>query len=119
MKKIFTILSIMLISMFMLVGCAKCIDETEEIVKVKVVNEHYKPEEINLITFTDNNYEYVADPAIYKITVDYNGTEYFLYGADTYQKYYKRIGETVSAILVTKTYDNGNIEQYIDRLGEM
>lgn len=118
MKKIFTILSIMLISMFMLAGCAKCIDKKEKIVKVKIVNEYYKPEEEYITMFNGRPFVY-TDQAEYEITVDYKGTEHFLYGADTYQKYYKRIGEKVSAILVTKTYDNGNIEQYIDRLGEM
>ena len=35
----------------------------------------------------------------------------------TYRKYHGRIGQTVSAVLVTKTYDDGEVRQYINRLG--
>lgn len=44
MKKAATILILLLISAFMLTGCAKCIDKKEESVKVKIVNEYYKTE---------------------------------------------------------------------------
>jgi PBP1b-binding outer membrane lipoprotein LpoB len=49
MKKAATILILLLISAFMLTGCAKCIDKKEESVKVKIVNEYYKPKETRLI----------------------------------------------------------------------
>ena len=45
MKKAVSILILLFISVFMLTGCAKCIDKKEESVKVKIVNEYYKPEE--------------------------------------------------------------------------
>lgn len=35
----------------------------------------------------------------------------------TYHKHHGRIGQTVSAVLITKTYDNGNVKQYINCLG--
>lgn len=35
----------------------------------------------------------------------------------TYRKHHGRIGQTVSAVLITKTYDNGNVKQYINCLG--
>ena len=47
MKKVTTILILLLISAFMLTGCAKCIDKKEESVKVKIVNE--KPKETRFI----------------------------------------------------------------------
>ena len=53
----------------------------------------------------------------YEITVDYNGTEYSLSDESTYRKYHGRIGQTVSAVLITNTYDNGNVKQYINCLG--
>ena len=55
--------------------------------------------------------------AEYEITVDYNGVEYSLSDESTYRKYHGRIGQTVSAVLITKTYDNGNVKQYINCLG--
>ena len=58
MKKVTTILILLLISAFMLTGCAKCIDKKEESVKVKIVNEYYKPKEtrfIGIINYGINN----------------------------------------------------------------
>lgn len=46
-----------------------------------------------------------------------DGVEYSLSDESTYRKYHGRIGQTVSAVLITKTYDNGNVKQYINRLG--
>lgn len=43
--------------------------------------------------------------------------EYSLSDESTYRKYHGRIGQTVSAVLVTKTYDDGEVRQYINRLG--
>ena len=110
MKKAATILILLLISAFMLTGCAKCIDKKEESVKVKIVNEYYKPKETRFTQFR-------TDYAEYEITVDYNGVEYSLSDESTYRKYHGRIGQTVSAVLITKTYDNGNVKQYINCLG--
>lgn len=117
MKKAATILILLLISAFILTGCAKCIDKKEESVKVKIVNEYYKPEEIHYSGTINHVPQFRTDYAEYEITVDYNGTEYSLSDESTYRKYHGRIGQTVSAVLVTKTYDNGDIRQYINRLG--
>ena len=61
--------------------------------------------------------QFRTDYAEYEITVDYNGVEYSLSDESTYRKYHGRIGQIVSAVLITKTYDNGNVKQYIDHLG--
>ena len=117
MKKVTTILILLLISVFMLTGCAKCIDKKEESVKVKIVNEHYKPEEIRFTGIINHVPQFWTDDAEYEITVDYNGTEYSLSDESTYRKYHGRIGQTVSAVLITKTYDNGKVKQWINSLG--
>lgn len=114
MKKVTTtILILLLISAFMLTGCAKCIDKKEESVKVKIVNEYYKPKETRFIGMINHVPQFRTDYAEYEITVDYNGVEYSLSDESTYRKYHGRI----SAVLVTKTYDNGDVRQYINRLG--
>ena len=117
MKKVTTILILLLISAFMLTGCAKCIDKKEESVKVKIVNEYYKPKETRFIGIINHVPQFRTDYAEYEITVDYNGVEYSLSDESTYRKYHGRIGKTVSAVLITKTYDNGNVKQYINCLG--
>lgn len=117
MKKATTILILLFISVFMLTGCAKCIDKKEESVKVKIVNEYYKPKETRFTGMVNNVPQFRTDYAEYEITVDYNGTEYSLSDESTYRKYHGRVGQTVSAVLVTKTYDDGKVKQYISRLG--
>lgn len=116
MKKAVSILILLFISVFMLTGCAKCIDKKEESVKVKIVNEYYKPEETHLIGIINHVPQFRTDYAEYEITVNYNGVEYSLSDESTYRKYHGRIGQTVSAVLVTKTYDDGEVRQYINRL---
>lgn len=73
MKKVTTILILLLISAFMLTGCAKCIDKKEESVKVKIVNEYYKPKETRFIGIINHVPQFRTDYAEYEITVDYNG----------------------------------------------
>lgn len=116
-KKALNILGVLLISISTLTGCAKCIDKKEESVKVKIVNEYYKPEETRLIGIINHVPQFLTDYAEYEITVDYNGVEYSLSDESTYRKYHGRIGQTVSAVLITKTYDNGKVKQWIDNLG--
>ena len=118
MKKITTILILLLISVFM-TGCAKCIDKKEESVKVKIINEYYKPEETRFTGMINHVPQFRTDYAEYEITVDYNGAEYSLSDESTYRKYHGRIGQTVSAVLITKTYDDGKVKQYIEHLGGM
>ena len=70
MKKAATILILLLISVFMLTGCAKCIDKKEESVKVKIVNEYYKPEETHLIGIINHVPQFRTDYAEYEIPVN-------------------------------------------------
>lgn len=116
-KKVLSILGVLLISISTLTGCAKCIDKKEESVKVTVVNEYYKPKETRFIGIINHVPQFRTDYAEYEITVDYNGTEYSLSDESTYRKYHGRIEQTVSAVLITKTYDNGKVKQWIDSLG--
>ena len=68
MKKAATILILLLISAFMLTGCAKCIDKKEESVKVKIVNEYYKPKETRFIGIINHVPQFRTDYAEYEIT---------------------------------------------------
>ena len=82
-----------------------------------VVNEYYKPKETRFTGMVNHVPQFRTDYAEYEITVNYNGTEYSLNDESTYRKYHGRIGQTVSAVLITKTYDNGKVKQWIDSLG--
>ena len=109
MKKILCSLAL-LILMFTLVGCAKCIGIETSTVQVKVTDEYYEED------YTEVYYNPVtkislpkSHPAVYSITVEYDGTEYNISGRDTYNKYSDKIGEYVNALLETTKYDDGTV----------
>lgn len=115
-KKFINILGVLLVSISTLTGCTKCINKKTETVKATITNEYYKPEESH-ITFIAGKPQLYTDYAEYEITVSYDGVEYSLTDSDTYKKYHGRIGETVQATLITKTYDNGKVKKWIVSLG--
>ena len=117
MRKIGIVAASLLIGLSTLTGCTKCIKETTEPVKVKIVNEYYDPGTIRVAGYSDGRPIMKNKPAEYEITVEYDGVDYSFNSESVYRKYHGRIGQTVSAVLVTKTYDDGEVRQYINRLG--
>ncbi len=101
------ILLIMLV--FILSGCSKCISTKSEFVDVTVIDEYYK-ESYSTPVFVGGSLRYfIYHPDEYIITVEYDGTRYRIEGASTYKKYSDRIGDTVTGILEARTYDNGSV----------
>ena len=98
----------------MLACCAKCVSTETSTVQVKVTNAYHKA------SYTTMYYSPATKTmlpqthaAVYKITVEYDGTEYDIRGRDTYYKYSDSIGESVNGILVTKKYDDGTVKYNI------
>lgn len=111
MKKTLTILLAMLIVTFSLVGCAKCISTEISTVQVKVTDEYHRT------AYTTMHYSPAtktmlpqSHPAVYRITVEYDGVEYDISGSDTYNKYSDKIGEYTNGTLETKKYDNRTVK---------
>ena len=107
-------LTLMFMLAVMLACCAKCVSTETSTVQVKVTNAYHKasytttyysPETKTIFSQTH--------AAIYKITVEYDGTEYGIWGSDTYYKYSDSIGESVNGILETKKYDDGTVKYNI------
>lgn len=114
MKKIISILAIVCL-MLSLVGCAKVINTEYQEVEVKIVDSYHRgawmqPVRAGKVT------TFVTHPAVYKITVEYNGVEYSVRGSDTYNKYKKCIGSTTTGTLEINTYDDGTIKYDITKL---
>lgn len=114
MKKLYISLVTIVLSVFMLTGCAKCISTETSTVKVKVTYEDYEA------AYTTMYYNPavktllpMSHPADYRIIVEYNGVEYNFYDSDTYEKYSGRVGEYVNGTLITKTYDDGTVKYKI------
>lgn len=98
----------------MLACCAKCVSTETSTVQVKVTNAYHKA------SYTTMYYSPATKTmlpqthaAIYKITVEYDGTEYDIRDRDTYYKYSDSIGESVNGILETKKYDDGTVKYNI------
>lgn len=94
--------------MFVLTGCAKCISTEYENVEVNIVDEYHRgmytiPIRAGKVTTM------VTHPAVYRITVEYNGVHYTISGSDTYNKYKDMVGQTTTGVLETCTYDDGSI----------
>lgn len=112
-KKILYSLTL-LVFMFILAGCAKCISTETSTVQVKIIDEYHRA------AYTTMYYNSAtktmipqSHPAVYRITVEYNGAEYDISGSNTYNKYSDKIGEYVDGILETKKYDDGTVRYNI------
>lgn len=95
-----------------LAGCAKIVSTEYKDVEVTIVNEYHRamwlqPMIVGKVT------TFITYPAVWKITVEYNGVEYTVDGEDTYNKYEGKIGQTTIGELEIKTYDNGTVEYNI------
>ena len=116
-KKILYSLALLLAFMFILTGCAKCISTETSTVQVKIIDEYH------MAAYTTMYYSPAtktmlpqSHPAVYRITVEYDGVEYDISGSDTYNKYSDKIGEYTNGTLQTKKYDDGSVRYDIIEL---
>lgn len=110
-NRIFAIL-LLVILIFSLVGCAKCISTEYENVEVTIVDKYHRAMWIQPIP-TGKSVMMITHPAVYRITVKYNGVEYTISGSDTYNKYKDKIGQITIGELEIKTYDDGTVKYNI------
>lgn len=93
-------------------GCAKCISTETSTVQVKIVDEYYRaPYTLSNYNPGTKSIDIHTYPAKHRMTVEYDGTEYYIYGSEAYHKYSDKIGEYANGILETKKYDDGT-ERY-------
>lgn len=111
MKRIIALLLCLFIT-FSLCGCAKCINTETAEVEVKITDEYHRGTYVTPIR-AGKVTTFVTNPAIYRITVEYNGNEYTISGRDTYNLYKDKVGETTIGILETKTYDDESVKYNI------
>lgn len=104
------ILLLLSVSIYSLVGCAKCVSTVYETVDVNITEKYYKPSyttvEYNVI-FKQPMPKFV--PAVYRITVEYNGVEHTFSGSDVYNKYKDKVGQSATGKLEIRTYDDGAV----------
>ena len=104
-----------LVAPLLLTGCAKCVSTETQTVQVKIVDEYYRSSWVQPI-IVDKTTMFITHPATYRITVEYGGTEYAIFGSGVYGKYSERIGEYTNGVLETKKYDDGSLRYDIVNL---
>ena len=107
-NRIFALL-LLIVLIFSLVGCAKCISTEYENVEVTIVDKYYSAMWLQPM-IVGNVTTFITHPAVWKITVEYNGVEYTIEDENTYNKYKGKIGQTTIGELEIKTYDDGTVE---------
>ena len=117
MKKRILVFSMFMIMILSLVGCAKLVSTEYENVEVKITDVYYKQS----YTTTTYNPELKMPmvhsyPAVYIVTIEYNGVEYTISGSDTYNKYKEKVGQTAIGTLEIRTYDDGTVKYDITEL---
>ncbi len=100
---------LVIVLIFSFVGCAKCISTEYESVEVAVVDKYHRPMYITPIR-AGKVTTFVTHPAVWHITVEYDGIEYAISGSDTYNKYKDKIGQTTTGELEIRTYDDGTVK---------
>lgn len=95
MKKIISVLMMLCLALSV-TGCAKLVSTEKKEVKVVIVSSYHRSMWIKPVR-----------PAIYRITVEYEGKRYDIDDRAAYDKYNNKRGETVTAMFNVYKYDNG------------
>ena len=113
-KRILTFL-VFMIMIFSLTGCAKLVNKECKNVEVNIVDEYHRGMYMTPV-FNGKTTAMITHPAVYRITVEYNGVEYTISGSDTYNKYKEKVGQTATGTLEIRTYDDGTVKYDITAL---
>ena len=114
MKKLLAlVLSIGII--FSVVGCAECIGIEYRNVEVTIIDKFHRSMWLQPIMYGKVR-SFITHPAVYRITVVYEGVEYAISGVDTYNKYKDHICEKAIGVIETSYYDDGTTKSVITRL---
>lgn len=94
---------------FNIVGCAKCVSVEYESVEVTIVDKYHRAMYMTPIR-AGKVTTFITHPAVWRITVEYEGVEYAVSGSETYRKYEDKIGQTTIGELEIRTYDDGSVK---------
>jgi hypothetical protein len=113
MKLRFTALLILIAAAALLTGCAKLIDTQEEVVEATIVDTHYYA---GYYTYIKSGTTTIMQwhPARYYTTLEYNGISTDIFGSDLYSICDGKNGATIQCTLITESYDDGSVKQFLE-----
>lgn len=96
-----------------LTGCAKLIDTQEEVVEATIVDTRFYA---GYYTYIKSGNTTITQwhPARYYTTLEYNGISTDIFGSDLYSICNGKDGATIQCILITESYDDGSVEQFLE-----
>ena len=99
MKKLVMLFIVAMVCMFSLTACKKCISK-DYVTPVRC----------------GKSFTMLSHPAVYRITIEYEGNKYSINDEETYMKYSTKIDSETKAIFYVKTYDDGSKKYYLDSI---
>ena len=106
---------VVMVCMFGLTACKKCISKDYVTETVKIVDEYHRGHYITPVR-CGKSFSMVSHPAVYMITVDYKGKEYSIDDEETYMEYSTKIDSEAKATFYVKTYDDGSKKYYLESI---
>lgn len=99
----------LLMSMTLLSGCAKVVNQETYEVPVVITGSNYTPSQM-IPMYVDNNISYIIQPEETCIYIEYNGEQYISYDWQTYNKFVDDIGDEEIGVMQVTTYNNGTVK---------
>ena len=96
-----------------LTGCAKLIDTQEEVVEATIVETRYYA---GYYTYIKSGQTTIMQwhPPSYYTTLRYNDIIEDIYGSELYSIAHGKNGDTIQCSLITESYDDGTVKQYLE-----
>ena len=115
MKKflVFMLIAVLVI----LTGCAQLINTEYKEVDVKITDKYHRAAYVTPVR-AGKATMMITHPAVYHISVEYEGVEYTISGSTVYGQYKNKIGQTVKGKLKIDTYDDETIRYDIVEIWE-
>ena len=113
MRLRFTALLILVAVVVSLTGCAKLIDTKEEVVEATIVDAYYKGAWVQMI-MSGKTMIPISHPAEYWVKLQYGEITTSFNSYDLYSICHGKNGATLQCTLITESYDDGSVKQFLE-----
>ena len=113
MRLRFVALLILIAVIVSLTGCAKLTDTREEVVEATIVDTYHKGAWVHVMVIGKSIIP-VSHPAKYEVTLKYNEIQTTIDNSDLYSICHGKNGTTIQCNLITKSYDDGSVKQFLE-----